>query len=342
MNVALLLCPQWDMEFATFSLALLSAHLRGRGHVIQLYDLNKEMASMPQAVNGFKSKEISNIEIPWLDAAYVRETVAPIYHEYWESVVSRILAQETHIVGFSIYFSNRFVSLELARRIKARDPKIKVVFGGPACLKFSKCLELIKEDSVDAVVFGEADISLPRLVDEFDRSGELKAGPGILLSESPETWREEQETVSDLDTLPYADFTDFNLSLYPGGKSLHTSRGCVRRCTFCSEWRASRYRQMSGQRIYAEIEHQINQDPQTTEFIFADSLLNGDMKALSSFCDLLLRGSLKITWGGYAIVRPEMTRDFMEKMYRAGCRWLLYGRYRYDIFDDTGISHRNV
>ncbi len=40
MKVALILCPFWDAEFAVYSLASLSAQLRGRGHEVVILDLN--------------------------------------------------------------------------------------------------------------------------------------------------------------------------------------------------------------------------------------------------------------------------------------------------------------
>ncbi|MFI5350000.1 MAG: hypothetical protein ACHQ2Z_10685 [Elusimicrobiota bacterium] len=40
MKVALMLCPQWDTEFPTYSSALLTALLKRRGHEVGFFDLN--------------------------------------------------------------------------------------------------------------------------------------------------------------------------------------------------------------------------------------------------------------------------------------------------------------
>ncbi|MFI5348593.1 MAG: B12-binding domain-containing radical SAM protein, partial [Elusimicrobiota bacterium] len=124
--------------------------------------------------------------------------------------------------------------------------------------------------------------------------------------------------------LPYADFSGFELSNY-SGKTIHSCRGCVRRCVFCSDWRQKKYRQMRAERIFGEIEHQCGTHPDATRFLFGDSLLNGDMKALASFRDLLLHSGLSVSWKGWAIVRPEMTPEFLAKMRAAGCDELFYG-----------------
>ena len=49
------------------------------------------------------------------------------------------------------------------------------------------------------------------------------------------------------------------------------------------------------------------------------------MKELEIFCDLAVAEKLPITWGGNAIVRPDMTPAFLAKMRAAGSRTLGYG-----------------
>jgi hypothetical protein len=65
-------------------------------------------------------------------------------------------------------------------------------------------------------------------------------------------------------------------------------------------------------------------------FIFYDPLLNGNIRVLSRFCDLIndavSQGVIRqVKWSGEAIIRPEMTIELLKKMKRAGCCDLSYG-----------------
>ena len=65
--------------------------------------------------------------------------------------------------------------------------------------------------------------------------------------------------------------------------------------------------------------------PQVNYFYFIGSLMNGDMGTLEEFCDLVIANKLTVRWAGQAIIRPEMTKSFLQKMKRAGCSWISYG-----------------
>jgi hypothetical protein len=82
---------------------------------------------------------------------------------------------------------------------------------------------------------------------------------------------------------------------------------------------------MSGKRIFEEIAYQMKRFPGVNYFYFIGSLLNGNLGELSQFCDLLILSGLEITWSGQAIIRPEMDKELLEKMRKAGCEWLGYG-----------------
>lgn len=77
--------------------------------------------------------------------------------------------------------------------------------------------------------------------------------------------------------------------------------------------------------MYREISYQVKKYPNVDYFYFIGSLLNGNIKALSDFCDLVIKNGLRIRWLGQPIIRKEMTREFLQKMRMAGCEWLGYG-----------------
>jgi radical SAM protein with 4Fe4S-binding SPASM domain len=136
----------------------------------------------------------------------------------------------------------------------------------------------------------------------------------------------------ELDSLPMPDYSDFkddmNLWMYrePHRLDIFDSRGCPTHCHFCSEWQFwGRFRSKSGKRIYDEVLQHMQDFPQVNYFYFSGSLVNGDMLALEEFCDLVIANRLKTQWAGQAIIRPEMTGRFLQKMKRSGCVWISYG-----------------
>lgn len=320
MKAGLILCPSWDLEWPVYPLALLSAELQARGHQALILDLNKETASIP-AGTGKTPLLLS----PWLDPERVRAELAPARSSRIDALIGRLTAAGARAAGFHVTYSNREMSLLLAGIIKQRAPEIFVVFGGPDCAEHGACLRFIRSGRADAVICGEADRTFPDLLDALDGGAPPPDAPGLLLRDRPETWAEGRDVVSDLDTLPFADYSGFRLKDYPRGKSLGASRGCVRRCAFCPSWRQGAFRTMSAGRIFEELDHQLRKDPEADEFIFADSALNADVKNLDALCGRILKEGAHVRWGGWAIARPELTRDFLEKMRRAGCAWLLIG-----------------
>ena len=77
----------------------------------------------------------------------------------------------------------------------------------------------------------------------------------------------------DLNTLPFPDYSDYDLDLYEhaDGVSIETSRGCVAKCTFCAETHFWKYRWRESNRVADEMEYQVNKYG-INRFWFVDSL----------------------------------------------------------------------
>jgi radical SAM superfamily enzyme YgiQ (UPF0313 family) len=129
-----------------------------------------------------------------------------------------------------------------------------------------------------------------------------------------------------LDELPFADFTDLALPSFPGKRApLLTSRGCFRSCAFCNDCRMQgQYRRRTAENLMREV-RQLHDSYGIEGLEIVDLLLNGDIKELTRFSELMTDSGLELTWGGQALVRPEMDRTLLEKMARGGCKELIFG-----------------
>ena len=107
---------------------------------------------------------------------------------------------------------------------------------------------------------------------------------------------------------------------------ISTSRGCINKCLFCSEFRLWRkYRYRDAENIFEEIRFQKQRSPSISHLFFNDSLINGNMRNLDKLCQLIIDSHLDISWGGQAAIREEMTSDFIAKMKAAGFSHVSYG-----------------
>lgn len=331
MRVALIQCPAWGRDCPPYSLALLSAILRGGGHQVFCFDLNNALyCSGPEGYHRFwDDKDLYTF---WSSKDLIDKFIQD-NQKMIDLQVGQILNTDARMIGFTVYFSSLLVSLEVAKRIKEQDKKRIIVFGGPDCSRQLRGLKLIKEGAVDIVNVGEGEITILQLARILESDKKIVFFKGTLIKKDGSFIDcGDAELVDNLNTLPFPDYSDFaedilsGLYRQPERLELFDSRGCIVKCHFCSEWQFwQRFRSMSGERMFAEIASQIRKYPQIDYFYFIGSLLNGNIKALSSFCDLVIKHGLKIRWLGQPIIRKEMTKEFLQKMRRAGCEWLGYG-----------------
>lgn len=150
------------------------------------------------------------------------------------------------VIGFSAVFSQTTASLALARRIKARWPGITILFGGPNVDGDMGLALMAAFPFVDAVLRGEADLTLPRFL-ALPPDGRQDI-PGVILRQDGKPVEGRPALpVMTLDQRALPDFTDYFAAIGPvvtaGLNPAHlvlpieTSRGCwwgaVKHCVFC-------------------------------------------------------------------------------------------------------------
>jgi radical SAM superfamily enzyme YgiQ (UPF0313 family) len=279
------------------SLGLLSlaAVLEQAGHEVALLDLNHEVASGS----------------------------IPLSQRFYDCVAERILAERPMLVGFSTMCNSYHISLRMAEVLKKRLPKVPIVLGGPQASVVD--VETLRAfPFVDFVLRGEAEVSLPGLVEE------LAAGQQSLTTCSL-TWRNARSIVRnpdssllpDLDSLPLPAYHLLPTCAKDSG-IIDAGRGCPFQCTFCSTsvfWKR-RFRLKSIERIIHEI--RTLKGFGATAFTFQHDLFTVNRKRINEFCDRLLDEQLEISWGCSARV-DCVTPELLDHMGRAGCNAIFYG-----------------
>jgi radical SAM superfamily enzyme YgiQ (UPF0313 family)/MoaA/NifB/PqqE/SkfB family radical SAM enzyme len=328
MKVVLIQPPVWGTYDPPLALAQLCGCLKREGHQVYVFDLNIELYHARK--ENYKNLWAWEQSGTWYDSA----NVAKFFDDNREDIegyINRIVNTGARAFCFSVAASSYLSALELARMIKGKAPDAVVVFGGTLFFEKSQIEPILNNGPVDFVISGEGELALCELMDAIEKGSGLESCRGIHFKRAGKIINTgERPLIRHLDELPFLDFSDFPLDKYDDTihLPLMSSRGCIQQCVFCSSkafWKG--FRAMSGERLYRELQHQVNRHNNIDHIDFLDLLFNGDMKSLISFCELMIKNfsRRRVFWSANVIVRPEMTPQVLRKMKRAGCEHLIYG-----------------
>ncbi|WP_448383144.1 B12-binding domain-containing radical SAM protein [Desulfosoma sp.] len=150
-----------------------------------------------------------------------------------QTLVAWILSERPDVVGFSCYVWNVERSLDIARRVKAERPQVRILVGGPEVTPENDFLR--SAGGFDWGVVGEGEETFVAILSAL-RSGHgaVESLPG-LLRPTPDGWHatKPRPVMRTLDPIPSPYLSG---ALHPsdaGTILLETVRGCPNRCTYC-------------------------------------------------------------------------------------------------------------
>nr|MDO8134796.1 radical SAM protein [Candidatus Njordarchaeum guaymaensis] len=254
-----------------------------------------------------------------------------------DSCVHGIRQAKAEVVGFHVVWDSALMSLLIAKKLKEIDPDLLIIFGGPDCSNLFRGGLFSRLGLVDAVAIGEGERTSKELLDQWEKSNgdlrNIKVRGCIINVKGKEVLDHgEPDLISDLDGLPFPDYSDLPLRKYTGFYALPilTSRGCEYKCKFCVDRLAicqETYRERSIGNVVEEVLH-LYEKYDVKGLYFCDSSLNASLLRLTSLCDGLMKVKKKVGktlyWGGDIRVSP-ITQGIMKRMYEAGCRFLMFG-----------------
>ena len=224
------------------------------------------------------------------------------------------------------------MTLRIAAEVKRAHPQSTVVLGGPQA-SVVDISTMRAYPSIDLVVRGEAEQTLPDLVDALAGHRPLAAIPGITFrrNEDGEIVRNPAAPlVADLDALPFPAF-----HLFPDVRlcrhfPLELGRGCPFSCTFCStnDFFRRNFRLKSPAQMIADM-RRIRQTYGINSFELVHDMFTVDRKRVVAFCEALLESKRKnpedaFIWGCSA--RTDcVDEELIELMSKAGCRGIFFG-----------------
>lgn len=238
--------------------------------------------------------------------------------EEFEKLLKQMLNYET--VGFSCFKSNIHSSLKSASLLKSKNRNIKIIFGGPEIVrqffktsgKFTKPIK----DTVDFIVTGEGEKGLLTIA-------QLRKGHKALTRLNQITFDE----LDNLDNLPFPVYKGLDIGSYPKKNSISLlfSRGCVKKCGFCSERLLyKKFRLRPVKNIIEEIRYYKSRH-KTEYFVFHDSMINASFESLEELCDKIIKNFGSIAWESQIAIRKDMPQEILDKIKKSGCYNLFVG-----------------
>lgn len=304
----IVLLPVFWPNLPPLSLAVLKGFLTNHNLSVDVIDFN----------NYFFNKASSNLKKQWLIScnSYLEDNILDIlksdYSTGFTYMINKLLSYD--VIGFSCYKSNFRTTLKIAQLLKTENPRLKIILGGPEITRQHFRLNggLTREfgNISDFFVVGEGE--LPLLI--------------YLTANRIDTRIAEFWEQKDLKPLPVPDYSDLDIRNYPKKSSISLvySRGCPKKCRFCSERLLyKKFRLYPVDSIIKEIKKY--KENGIENFIFHDSSINADLSALELLCDKIIENFGSIKWEAQFTIRKDMPERLLKKIKASGCYHLFVG-----------------
>ena len=304
-DLLLINVPRISLVYPPAGTSLLKGVVEQQGFTCTVKDANFELLDSISDPDDFET--ITNyFTIP---NAEMTTHCQKIIDDWYTKLVNYILKLNPKHIGISVFtFECQVATRELCKLLR-QVYKGKIIIGGAGLSTTGIATQvndfgntLLESNLVDYYVRGEGEYALVDILKE-------NKGAGIN--------NDSYVQIEDLNSLAYPNYDDvikykYHYAIDNIQLPITTSRGCVRRCSFCdihAFWKKYTYR--SGENIALEmITHYEKYG--VRDFFFTDSLINGNLKSFRQLCNWLVDYYKKnnlpdkfFSWGGQWIVRTE-------------------------------------
>jgi anaerobic magnesium-protoporphyrin IX monomethyl ester cyclase len=244
----------------------------------------------------------------------------------YEEIREKIVESNPAFIGISSFTSTAPDAIKVVELAKSINPLIITIMGGvhPSFM-YEEMFSLT--ESIDYIVRGEGEITLPELLNVFTTGGKPEDVEGIAYKENDKVMATPSRPFMDnFDSQPMGwdllDWEDYTYYILPGSRlsAVCTSRGCEQECTFCSQqkyWNRS-WRGRSPEDVVSEMEL-LNKEYKVDVVLFTDDYPSPDRARWEKILDLLIEKKLNIKilmeTRAKDIIRD---RDILHKYKQAG------------------------
>lgn len=233
------------------------------------------------------------------------------------------------LIGITAYTPILYDALKTLKLAKKINPKIITVIGGHHSDLYPK--ETLSQEGIDFAILGEAEYTLPNLIDNIIEKSSISKIKGIAYKKKDKIIiNGKHQIINKLDDLPFPAYELIDLNKYQClidekkfTASIITSRGCPYKCTFCSKpLKQELWRPRSPKNVVDEIECLYNKG--IREFFFADENFNVNPKRVRDICKEIQKRDIKIYWSFRGRVN-QIDEKTIKECKKAGCRRIHFG-----------------
>lgn len=246
----------------------------------------------------------------------------------------RLTENEAEVLGISATIKQMQEAKKVASVVKSRNPETIVIIGGagPNSLPPESVL---RAGVIDIIVRGEAEKTLPRLLEALRSHSSLEKVPNIVYFDN--STLVETKTARppvELDTIPFPARDIFPQAAYLArwmentgmtSTAIMSSRGCPFACIFCDKTISGRLvRVRSPENVVNEMQVLAEDYWPLDDIFFYDDLFVCDRKRVLAICDEILKRGLNLSWSAQARV-DRVNLKMLKQMKKAGCNELYFG-----------------
>ena len=260
-------------------------------------------------------------------------------YEDWKSVFLAELQKKYDLVGMGCSAYDYNPVRDLAQLIKIELPQSKIFLGGPYPTLVKD--KILREDrNFDFLIAGEGELTLKELLEALQGKRSLGSVNGLIFRNGSEIKvNPPREYNEDLDSLPFPDYSKYDLKKYHGDTSLKgilkrtrifpmtTSRGCPYSCTFCSipVFVGKKFRIRNPESVINEIKY-LKKEYRAGMIDILDDNMTLYLDRAKEICKLMIKEKLNISWGTPNGVRADkVDEELAELMHKSGCNGVAVG-----------------
>ncbi|MFH1507464.1 MAG: B12-binding domain-containing radical SAM protein [Candidatus Omnitrophota bacterium] len=317
-SILLCILPVFWPKMPPLGLACLQEYLISKDISCDILDLN----------NLFYNLADARLKKEWLKSCNIAlereilKIILRIFLKEFNLCLDKMLGYE--VVGFSCFKSNFDSTQQVTRMLLDKSKNIKIVYGGPEISRqYFKSTAIGKGIGIGRE---KQDSEIATLADFLVVGEGEKPLYDYLKGENKNRVSRFNELHS-LSGLNFPKYVGLKFDDYPANDalSLQFSRGCVKRCSFCSE--RLLYKGFRTRRVVSVID-ELSYHKKASgikNFIFFDSLINGDLKKLEDLCQGIISAFGKVNWEAQLAIRSDMPGGLLKKIKESGCYHLFVG-----------------
>ncbi|MEL6344433.1 MAG: radical SAM protein [Myxococcota bacterium] len=289
-------------------------------------------------------------------------------HIGWRSLFDEVRDFKPHVIGcgenHALYASE---ALKFFALCKQAAPEAITIAGGGHFTNLAH--RYATRPEIDAICVGEGEQTFARMLAAIDAGRPVEEWDdidGIAFGREGEMVRTRPAAlVRDLDDLPIPAYDLMPMHLYgksrylfsPGGTTLHHSRGCVSKCSFCAWWTtmadrsydsdgnvklSPRWRSKSVDRMMAEVEELYYRYGKRS-YVWVDESWNIDPKFNYEFSQRMIKSGMQTKWMTFMradCILRDHKKGILGDQIAAGLSHILIGVERAEDDDLKDVDKR--